>query len=98
MEDAPEFINPTDISRMTDETVDKHLDRVRSDRLRAYQIYLEAEKIKIEVRDEKLRTKLTKQCEMMAKEIARADRVIEALDKRINNIRSIQLELGELPE
>lgn len=96
--DAPEFIDPIDISRMDDTAIDKHLDRVRESRLRAYYLYMEAEKIKQEVRDEKLRIKLHKQCEMFGKEIARADRVILALEKRINNIRSIQLELGELPE
>ena len=97
MIEAPEFIDPTDISKMNDEQIDKHLDRVREARLRAYYLYMEAEKIKQEIRDEKLRAKLTKQCEMLSKEIARADRVIAALEKRINNIRSIQLELGTLP-
>jgi len=97
MTDVPECITPTDISIMSDAEIDELLDRVRSSRLRAYQLYVEAEKEKQLVRDSKLRDKLTQQCRMMQKEVIRADKVIDCLEKRINNIRTIQLELGELP-
>jgi len=95
---TPEFIQPTDISVMTDAEFDALLERVRASRLVAYQKYMEAEKQKQLIRDEKLRDKLTQQTRMLDKEIVRADKVMAALEKRINNIRVIQLELNELPE
>jgi len=95
---TPEFIQPKDISVMTDAEFDSLLERIRESRLRAYQAYMEAEKQKQLIRDEKLRDKLAQQTRMLDKEIIRADKVIVALEKRINNIRVIQLDLNELPE
>ena len=94
----PEFILPKDVRDITDAQFDKMLEVIQEVRLRAYHKYMEAEKQKMEERDEKLRTKLTKQNEMLMKEIIRADKVVIALNKRINTIRSLQLELGELPD
>ena len=98
MKEAPEFIDPVDITVMDDATFDKLLERIRESRLRAYYLFMEMGKIKMDVRDKKLRVKLAKQNEMLGKEVVRADKVIDALEKRINNIRSIQLELGDLNE
>ena len=98
MVEAPEFIDPADITVMDDEAFDKLLTRIRESRLRAYQLYLAAEEQKMMIRDGKLRTQLSNQTRMLDKEIIRADKVVIALNKRINNIRSIQLELGDLDE
>ena len=98
MVEAPEFIDPADVTVMDDEAFDKLLTRIRESRLKAYMLFMEAEKIKMEVRDAKLRDKLAAQTRMLDKEIIRADKVVIALEKRINNIRSIQLELGDLDD
>jgi len=98
MSNAPDFIQPPDIVIMSDEEFDTLLDRVRDSRLKAYRMYMEAEKEKQLIRDEKMRTKLAKQVEMLGKEEMRANKVIAALEKRMNTIRLIQLTLGDLDE
>ena len=98
MTETPDFINPEDSTIMSDADFDAFVDKIRESRLRAYYLYMEETKRKQEVRDEKLRTKLAAQVRMLDKEIIRGDKVILALEKRINNIRSLQLELGELDD
>lgn len=93
---VPDFITPTDIANLDDERIDAMLKRIQEDRLRAYHIFLEAEKLKMEVRQEKLRKKLDQHARMLEKEITRMDKVIEVINKRVNNIRAIKLEIGEL--
>ena len=93
---VPEFITPSNVADLDDDRLDTLINRVREDRLRAYYIFLEAEKMKMEVRQEKLRKKLDQHARMLSKEITQCDRVIEKLNKRVNNIRAIKLEIGEL--
>ncbi len=93
---VPNFITPTDISMLDDKHLDALIKRIQDCRMHSYHIFLEAEEMRMKVRDEKLRTKLAKQAGMLKKEITRADKVLVVLNKRINNIRAIKLEIGDV--
>jgi len=93
---VPNFITPTDISILDDKHLDALIKRVQDCRMHAYHIFLEAEEMKMKIRNEKLRTKLDNHARMLEKEITRLDKVIVLLDKRINNIRAIKLEIGDI--
>jgi hypothetical protein len=98
MTKAPECIDPIDITIMDDEEFERRLDVIRAARLRAFVLFMEAEKDKQDIRDGKLREKLAHQLKMLNKELPRGDKIVDALEKRMNNIRSIQLELGQLDD
>jgi len=93
---VPEFITPADILTLDDAKLDVFLKGIREYRMRSYHIFLETEKMKMEIRNEKLRKKLDQHARMLEKEITRLDKVIILLTKRINNIRAVKLEIGDI--
>lgn len=89
----PFFVTPKTMTDMTDDDLIAFLDGVRERRLKYFEVYKEKERMKQEAHLEKVKGKVEKQFEMLKKEIDRMDRLIEALDKRVTNIRALRIEL-----
>lgn len=94
VEEVPEWIMPTDITRVTDDDIVKYLEGIRERRLRAVRVYkkLQAEKERIE--DERTRDRLDKEVVQLGKGLARVDKAIDALEDRASKIRALKLQLG----
>lgn len=94
----PDPISPIERQTIDDMTVDQ-LDTAiaqrRERRLVAFQVYQEAVESKKRATDERLRTQLEKQLDMLAKEFARADKALDQVDARLTKIAGIRLELED---
>ena len=89
-----EFITPKALYSMNDDAIEDMLEQLRDRRLSAVRLHEQALKAAQEAADEKARLSLFKQCEMATGNITRVDKALDALEKRINKIRALRLELG----
>lgn len=88
-------IELTNLSEMSNEDIDAMLTNIRERRMKPVKIFTENQMLRQQARVQGLEKKLEKQFEMFEKEIARAEKVQEALEKRALNIRAIRLELED---
>lgn len=91
---AIEFIDPSDISTWSEDKIDKMLEQIRERRLRALRVYQHAQAEKEAAAYDKASESLTKQLSLLEGNISRVDKTLEALDKRINNVRALLLQMG----
>jgi predicted component of viral defense system (DUF524 family) len=87
-------INPTSMETMTEDEIIAFTQAVRDARLAAVRAYeLEMAEARA-VKEARLTKKLTKDYELLGKEVLRATRCIEALEKRLMRIRVGRFDLG----
>ena len=91
---APEHIDPTNITLMTSDALDLHLEALRERRLASVRHYEAAQIALKQQTDDKLRDTLAKQVEMCQGNIIRADKAIAALENRVGKLRALRMELG----
>lgn len=94
-ERPPEFIKPKTLDDLNDEQLELFVEYMQDARLHAVRVYEAAKAEKDKSRNEKLTADLEKQITMLGKEIDRADKVVEALKKRLGNINALRLQIGE---
>ena len=90
----PDFIDPKDISEMSVEEFDRHIDRIRVERLKAVRIYKQKLADKKLVEDEKARVLLEKAHEMLGKDIAAVDKALTRMCARFVKVQVLRLQLG----
>ncbi len=83
------------IADMTVDELDTAIAQRRERRLIAFAVYQEAVESKRRATDERLRAQLEKQLDMIIKEFARADKVLDQVDARLIKIVGIRLELED---
>lgn len=89
-----EWIDPKNIISMTEEQVDKMMEGIRERRLIAVQTYNQIMAEKERVREERARESLESQAKMLEGNIARVDKALAALDKRVDKIRALRIQVG----
>ena len=80
---------------MTTDELDTQLAQRRERRLKAFAVYVEAVAVKKRATDERARTRLSKQLELLLKEFERLDLLFDKVEKRINTINGIRIELED---
>ncbi len=95
MVDPPSPIERKTIDDMTIDQLDAAIAQRRQRRLVAFQVYQEAVESKKRATDERLRAQLEKQIEMLVKEFARVDKMLDQVDARITKIAGVRLELED---
>lgn len=88
------FINPDNILKLTDDEIDAMLDGIRERRLRALRIYQEKEEEKEQKAYDKAAESLDNQRRLLAGNIDRVAKALEAMEKRINKVRALRLQMG----
>ena len=86
-------INLTNISEWSDDDVEAHLHNIRERRMKPVRVYEEMSLLQAAAKREGLEEDLNKQLGMFAKELARADKALDTLDKRSTKLRALRLEL-----
>lgn len=94
---VPEFIRPSSIENMTEAQYKTLLEHIRERRMVMKRI--ESNRTTDKLRAPKnVKEKVIKQYDMLAKEIAQLDKIVEKLDKRWQSILSLRVELGGIAE
>lgn len=88
-------IAPTTVDKMTDEQVDVMLTGIRERRMQSFVVFQEAELLRKETRNEKLRDKIEQHNKMLSKELATLDKAIEKVEQRVLKIRAAKMELED---
>tara|TARA_R100001530_G_scaffold2608_3_gene4214 strand:- start:2979 stop:3266 length:288 start_codon:yes stop_codon:yes gene_type:complete len=85
-----------DLTKMTEDERELLVTRIRERRLAPVRAYEELTLMQAEARKEKLEGMWEKQMELFGKDLARADKAMETLEKRGTRLRAIKLEIEEL--
>ena len=85
-----------DLTKMTEDERELLVTRIRERRLAPVRAYEELTLMQAEARKEKLEDMWGKQLELFCKDLARADKAMETLEKRGTRLRAIKLEIEEL--
>ena len=85
-----------DLTQMTEDERELLVTRIRERRLAPVRAYEELTAAQALVRKDRLEIQWTKQLEMFTKDLARADKAMETLEKRGTKLRAIKLELEDL--
>ena len=86
-----DFIDPANLDEYNDDEAEAMIEGIRARRLHALHVYEMSQREAAEHKHVKDTTTLTKHCEMMAKEIERVTRALDALEKRVNKVRALRL-------
>jgi len=81
---------------MTEDERELLVNRIRERRLAPVRAYEELTATQALVRKDRLETQWTKQLEMFVKDLVRADKAMETLEKRGTKLRAIKLEVEDL--
>ncbi len=84
------------LTQMTEDERELLVNRIRERRLAPVRAYEELTAAQALVRKDKLEIQWTKQMEMFTKDLARADKAMETLEKRGTKLRAIKLEVEDL--
>jgi hypothetical protein len=84
------------LTQMSEDERELLVTRIRERRLAPVRAYEELTLMQSEVRREKLESMHIKQMEMFQKDLVRADKAMETLEKRSTKLRAIKLEIEEL--
>lgn len=84
------------ITEMSSEELDAHITRIRDRRLNPIRIYAEAQELRQRVIAGKLSARLDKQIHMLKKELDQHEKMLTKLDKRVLNIKALELELEDV--
>lgn len=90
----PEHITPRAMYDMPSAEFDALLEAIRERRLHAVRVHEQAMALAKEQADAKAKEALWKQCEMLANNMERVQKALDAMDERVNKIRALRLELG----
>ena len=85
-----------DLTQMTEDERELLVTRIRERRLAPVRAYEELTTMQAEARKEMLEKQWSKQLEMFSKDLTRADKAMETLEKRGTKLRAIKLELEDL--
>ena len=85
-----------DLTQMTEDERELLVTRIRERRLAPVRAYEELTAAQALVRKDRLEIQWTKQLEMFTKDLTRADKAMETLEKRGTKLRAIKLELEDL--
>lgn len=91
---APDFIDPANLDAYDDDEAEAMIEAIRARRLHALHVYEQSQREAAERKHVVGVETLAKQCEMLGKEIERVTKALDALEKRVNKIRAIRLQLG----
>lgn len=94
MPSVPEHITPASLHSIPTAEIEPLLIVIRERRLKAVRVYEKAVADKKKLTDDQAREKLDKQIDMLAKNIKRVDKAIDACEKRVNKVRVLRLQLG----
>ena len=84
------------IKEMTPEERNIHIDGIRERRLAPVRAYEQLNAMQAEARKEKLEAQWEKALEMFQKDLARADKAMENLERRQTKLRALELEIETL--
>ncbi len=84
------------LTEMSEDERELLVTRIRERRLAPVRAYEELTLMQAEARKEQLEGQWTKQLEMFQKDLTRADKAMENLEKRGTKLRAIKLEIEEL--
>ena len=91
---APDFIDPANLDAYDDDEAEAMIEAIRARRLHALHVYEQSQREAAEMKHEKDAAALTEQCRMLSKDIERTGKALDALEKRVNRIRALRLQLG----
>ena len=91
---APDFIDPANLDAYDDDEAEAMIEAIRARRLHALHVYEQSQREAAELKHEKDAASLTEQCRMLAKDIERVGKALDALEKRVNRVRALRLQLG----
>jgi len=85
-----------DLTQMSEDERELLVNRIRERRLAPVRAYEELSLMQTEARKEQLEKQWAKQLEIFQKDLARADKAMETLEKRGTKLRAINLEIEQL--
>jgi hypothetical protein len=85
-----------DITQMSPDEREYLIEQIRERRLKPVKAYEELTLMKAEARKEGLEQTHARQLEMFLKDLGRADRAMETLEKRTRKLRGLMMEIEEL--
>jgi len=85
-----------DLTKMSEDERELLVNRIRERRLAPVRAYEELSLMQTEARKEQLEKQWAKQLEMFQKDLARADKTMETLEKRGTKLRAINLEIEQI--
>lgn len=95
---TPEFIVPTDITKMTDEEIDALIDGIRLRRMDKSNLYKQTRKLRDKASSEKMLSQLDRKQSQLATALEKVDKALGNLEKKANEVRALRLQLGESPD
>lgn len=85
-----------DLTQMSEDERELLVNQIRERRLAPVRAYEELSLMQAAARKEQLEKQWTKALEMFQKDLARADKAMEALEKRGTKLRAINLEIEQI--
>jgi len=85
-----------DLTKMSEDERELLVNRIRERRLAPVRAYEELSLMQAEARKEQLEKQWAKQLEIFQKDLARADKAMETLEKRGTKLRAINLEIEQI--
>lgn len=82
-----------DITKMSADDYDKLLTLIRERRFKVHKEYERVQALKKEKRAETISTRVEKALRLLEKDVTRFDKLVETIEKRITNIRVLELEI-----
>lgn len=89
-------IDLADLTKMTDDEREALVTNIRERRLRPVRAYEELTLMQTEARREMLEAQWAKGLEMFQKDLLRADKAMENLEKRGTKLRAIKMEIEDM--
>ena len=89
-------ITLADLTQMSEDERELLVNQIRERRLAPVKAYEELSLMQAAARKEQLEKQWTKALEMFQKDLARADKAMEALEKRGTKLRAINLEIEQI--
>lgn len=89
-------ISLADLTQMSEDERELLVNQIRERRLAPVKAYEELSLMQAAARKEQLEKQWTKALEMFQKDLARADKAMEALEKRGTKLRAINLEIEQI--
>ena len=89
-------ITLADLTQMSEDERELLVNQIRGRRLAPVRAYEELSLMQAAARKEQLEKQWTKALEMFQKDLARADKAMEALEKRGTKLRAINLEIEQI--
>lgn len=95
IQDRPtEFVQPPDISELTDEQIDVLLDGIRARRMQKFSLYKETMAAKEEAKTEKMKERLEKKLAQFNRALGVLQKNEEKLHTIANEVRGLRLQMG----